>query len=761
MSNPNIKIAVTYVEFDLPRCALNFAQSPCTADPEATPCFNTRNKSYDCLDPANYTEEILTIRFAENKGGEYWPFDDVQTFPILESADSRSAIINPAVDMGRRAQCTIRLSNALSSMPGIDKNLIARSDPFNTGTFLGKFKAIFPYIFGAEVRVYRGYAGQDLSLNPEYYTIDNFRGPDNAGGMTFDCVDFLKLTNGDSSQFPIPTEGTLVADIDEVATSFTVEPAGIGDLQYPASGRIAVGKEGMEFTRAGDVFTVVRGGVNGLGDVSSHDEGDSVQFIGEYVSQSSADIIYDLIVNYTPLSASYIDLAQWQEEVNSFQNTLYTAAIVKPESVKKLIDEIIEQAGLIFYADVKTRKIILKVLRPIPSTSALIDDDQIIGFSQSEMQKERVSQAWTFYNQKNPFLQLNDESNYYSKAISPTAENLYLTEVIKKTFSRWIPAFAQATAFNLNSRIIERYQHPPRRFTFNLFRDFQIKLGQGALVTHRALEGLIEPQETRPTYITELNYGKAENSITAHEFVFSEYTGEGGGGAVEIPIDSDVVSKSLRELYDSQFSSLVGVTSVKFIVRAGAFFGGLNKNSYAMTVGDFGAITPELVIDAGGYIVGSGGNGTTGGVDGDGGPALNADYPIVIENNGIIAGGGGAGGTGTAKWKPAGSGITLEVKDYAAGCAGAGYVEGAGAQTINSSFNPVGSRTLGQTVAQTIAYFEDRGYEIITATYGDGGDLGQSGSAGAGGPGYSAGIAIANNSNITWTNMGDIRGAIT
>jgi hypothetical protein len=646
-------------------------------------------------------------------------------------------------------------------MQVIDKNMIARTNPFNTGTFLGKFKAIFPYIFGAEVRVYRGYAGQDLSLTPEYYTIDNFSGPDNSGGMTFNCVDFLKLTNGDSSQFPAPTEGVLIADIDTVATSFTVEPAGIGDLQYPASGRIAIGKEGMEYTRAGDVFTVVRGGVNGLGDVSDHKDGDSVQFIGEYVSQSSADIIYDLIVNYTPLNASYIDLSQWQEEVTNFQNTLYAAAIVKPESVKKLIDELIEQAGLIFYADVKTRKIILKVLRPIPSTSDLIDDDQIVGFSQSEMQKDRVSQAWTFYNQKDPFLKLDDESNYYSKAISPTTENLYLTEVIKKTFSRWIGVGGQAAAFSLNTRVIERYQNPPRRFNFNLFRDFRIKLGQGALVTHRALEGLIEAQETRPTYITELNYGKAENSITAHEFVFSEYTGQGGGGDIEIPIDSDVVSKSLRDLYDSQFSSLVGVSSVRFVIRSGAFYGGLNKNNYAMTVGDFGAITPILVIDAGGYIVGSGGNGTTGGADGDGGPALNADYPIIIENNGIIAGGGGAGGTGTASWKPSGFGVVVTVSDYAAGCAGAGYIEGVGAQTIGASFSPVGSRTVGQTVAETVAYFEARGDEVKIATYGGGGDLGQNGAAGAGGAGYNAGAAIANNSNITWVTMGDIRGAIS
>ena len=335
-----MSINAVYVEFDLPYCSLDFGVAPCTAT--GTPCFNTRNNSHDCGDPANYTATTLTVRFALNNGATYWPQDGIPTFKILKSAQSMGAKLNPAESMGERASCTIMLDNCLSEMSGLDKNIIARDDnAFNTGTFLGKFKAINPYIFGSEVRVYRGNGNRIFDV--EHYTIDNFTGPNYKGGMSFKCVDALKLTNGDSSNFPTPNNGVLAADIDEVVTSFDVEPIGVG-AEYPTSGRVAVGNEGMAFTRIGDTFTVIRGGSTSLGEVEDHSAGDTVQLIGEYQSETSADIIADLITNYTPLDASIIPLDDWQQEINEFQNSLFSATIVKPESVSKLINELIQQA---------------------------------------------------------------------------------------------------------------------------------------------------------------------------------------------------------------------------------------------------------------------------------------------------------------------------------------------------------------------------------------------------------------------------------
>jgi hypothetical protein len=745
-----------YVEIDLPFCALTFSEAPCTA--AGIPCFNTRNNSHDCGDPANYSATTQTVRFALNNGIEFWPLDDVPTHLILKSAKSTSATINPAVDMGTRAQCTLNLGNELSTMAGLDKNLIARdAGEFERGTFLGKFKARNPYIFGSEVRVYRGYAGGQFEV--EYYTVGNFSGPDNMGGMTIKCVDFLKLTNGDSSQFPAVTVGNLVADIDTVVTTFDVEPIGIGDLQYPVSGHVAVGKEAMSFTRVGDTFTVVR---DVRGELQEHKDGDNVQLVGEYSGQTSAAIINDLIVNYTPLDAGYIDFAEWEVEVNDFQSALYSAFIVKPEPVSKLINELVEQSGLIFYADVKTRKIILKVLRPVVSLG-FFDEDKIQGFRQSERQDDRVSQAWTYYNQKNPFLKLDDPFNYYSVLVSPTAENLYATEVIKKTFSRWIPDFAQSVALNLNSRILQRYINPPRDFKFGLFRDETIKLGQGAQISHRANEDAFGAPRQSPVYITSLSYGDSMNAITAQEFIFSDYSGPGGGGNILIPIDSDEIlndgSVSLRSIYDNIYASLVGVVSVDFIIKSSAFVGARFNTVAALSIGDFGPIVPTLTIDAGGYIVGAAGNASSDPLVAAGGLALNADYPVAIENNGVIGGGGGAGGIGDT---------SLRVNPTAAlsgnvGPCGAGYKEGSanGRLSFPVGLNVLGDRVTGTTKDQMIAAIESFQGTVEYSFSGNGGDLGQDGTAGGAGAGGLAGAAITNNSNITWLNMGDIRGAIS
>ena len=116
------KVDALYVEFDLPYCSLSFGQSPCTAT--GVECFNTRNNSHDCGDPANYTQSTLTLRFVKDNGHSgWWPQDNVPTRSLLVGAKSTSATVDPAETMGTRASCTIALKNSLDEMAGIDKNL--------------------------------------------------------------------------------------------------------------------------------------------------------------------------------------------------------------------------------------------------------------------------------------------------------------------------------------------------------------------------------------------------------------------------------------------------------------------------------------------------------------------------------------------------------------------------------------------------------------------------------------------------------------
>jgi len=522
---------------------------------------------------------------------------------------------------------------------------------------------------------------------------------------------------------------------------------------------LAIGKEGVSFIRVGDSFTVVR---NLYGVVEEHKAGDQVQLIGEFSSQTSADIIYDLLVNYTNLDASYIDKDAWDSEVSNYQSALYSAQIAKPEAVDKLINELIEQSGLIFHADVKTRKIILKVLRPVVG-SVDISTDHIIGFRQTEKQNKRVSQVWTYFNQKNPLEKIDEPFNYHSALISPSSENLYGTEVIKKVYSRWIPSFAASVALDLNSRLLQRYVNPPREFSFSLFRDFPVTLGQGAIISHRSIENAFGDADPRPTYITKLNYGAINNSVEAQEFVFKTYTGVGGGGGnIILTIDTNTLDVNLKRLYDTVYASLSGVSSVKFIVKSGAIVGASSPAMTALKVGDFGSLVPTLEIEDGAFVVGAGGSGATIGAVDNGGDAIYADYPVIINNLGVIGGGGGAGGGGAVSFNfRIGAAINIFTADNSPGCAGAGYSTAQGATIPIISVSAPGNLETGQTIDEVRAYYLPAGITLETALIGEGGELGQNGSAGSASAGGLAGKAIVNNANITWTNTGDRRGAIT
>lgn len=749
-----------YFEIDLPYCANTFGVSPCTAS--GTPCFNTRNNSYDCQDIPNYSATTKTVRFALNNGHTFWPRDDVPTFPILSSASSDSATLDPGESMGARAKCSVTLENCKSLLAELDKNVIARSqDDYDKGTFLGKFKARNPYIFGSPCRLYRGVAGDPESqFEVENYIVDNWSGPSAKGGMAISCVDFLKLMNGDKSNFPAPSEGTLVADINETDTSFDV-PAGLGS-GYPASGLIAVGNEAMEFTRSGDTFTVVRDGPNSLGKVEAHKAGETAQIVGEYTAQSTADIINDLVVNYTPLDSSYVPLAEWQDEVGSFQSALYTAKIVKPTPVNVLINELCQQAGLIIWADVSQRKIRLKVVRPVANT-AIIDEDNISGFTQKEIQGDRVSQVWVYYNQKDPFKKLDDFTNYYSRLRAPTAENLYQTESIKKIYSRWIPLGGQPNAIDIATRQIERYKNPPREYDFDVYRTLKVSVGNGRIISHRSIEDAFGNTGSTNCYITRATNTGMRRRITAKEFVFSDYSLEGGGSDIVIPIENSdgEANIDLRSLFGTVRGSLIGITSVTFRVISGTTIGSFLNSEYALTVGDFGGIVPLLIIENGAYIVGKGGDGyytdSPSGA-GNGGPSINADFPISIQNNGVIGGGGGAGGSGYYRVNNTQSPFgAVDITSFAS-MPGAGFKNGFSATPLNG-INIYSTLTDGYLSSDFSALLSELG-DLQYNFSGDGGSLGESGSAGNISSGFPAGSAIENNSNITWVSTGTILGAV-
>lgn len=183
-------------------------------------------------------------------------------------------------------------------------------------------------------------------------------------------------------------------------------------------------------------------------------------------------------------------------------------------------------------------------------------------------------------------------------------------------------------------------------------------------------------------------------------------------------------------------------------------------------------VTLNLVIEAGGKILGEGGNGSTHGLSGsigalgneaapggDGGHALNIQYDISVTNGGVIAGGGGGGGAACAflgslnYYAPGGGGAGLEISDTSS----AKY--DAPASNIIAVREPsVGSESNGGSggLIRTVFNSYEGGSGGLLAFDGD--DATIDGNAKA--AGGVAGDAIASGADmVTWVNKGDVRGA--
>lgn len=201
-----------------------------------------------------------------------------------------------------------------------------------------------------------------------------------------------------------------------------------------------------------------------------------------------------------------------------------------------------------------------------------------------------------------------------------------------------------------------------------------------------------------------------------------------------------------------------GKTWLSYTVVDGGVIGSTSRTTPSLIIPAFAASGDlvDIIINAGGYIVGAGGNGGTGASDGGsgrnpgvaGGTAIKLEAPTYITNFGTIGGGGGGGGGGDNRDGNSGGG----------GGGGAGLISGLGA--VSSGGGGRGSNgTLttggGGGNGESGGTFESDGGDG-----GRGGNLGDSGgSGGAGGsPGGTAGILIDGTRYVTYLPVGSTGG---
>ncbi|MGI9159852.1 MAG: LamG domain-containing protein [Saprospiraceae bacterium] len=174
--------------------------------------------------------------------------------PCIVGVEHSPGAISLGENLGERASVTVTFKDFRHSDTGAggDKYLANRSyNPYTNGTYFGRFRTRHRYLKGKPLRVIRGALGDAIgAMDTRHYVVESFSGPDVDGLFTLVAKDVLKLADNDRAQAPVPSNGSLLADITSAATTATLTPTGIGDAEYATSGYVTLaGKEVAAFTR--------------------------------------------------------------------------------------------------------------------------------------------------------------------------------------------------------------------------------------------------------------------------------------------------------------------------------------------------------------------------------------------------------------------------------------------------------------------------------------------------------------------------------
>lgn len=473
---------IVLVQIDQDFCNLTYGVAPCTASNPSNKCFNTRKT---CQSEANYDRGSVTLTFAKSQSD--LPKDQY-IIPALVSVSTAPTKINPANGdrdvnpLGQRAVANISFRDFPHSDLLVDKYRTERTyNPLDKGTFWTKWLARNPYYQNRPIRIYEGYLGQAIGdMQVRNYLIDTIDGPNNSNTVTIVAKDPLKLTDKAKAQAPSVSTGELNADITNSATSLVIKRAVSGD--YPASGTVRIDDEIITYSSITEAIVsgellITLNGLTRATDGSTaeqHDEDSGVQVCLRYTSQKVWEIAYDLITNYSKIPASFIDYPAWVLEGETWLSSFdLTTLISEPTGVDDLLQELMSQVLFYIWWDERDQLIKFRVIKPyIQSAPLLTDNSNLIenSITFSTNAKNRISQVWLYYHQKNVAEDLDKEANYQRVEVNADlqaeSDDFYGESVIRKVFARWIVGENQA--YNTATRLLNSNKDNPKYLKFRL-----------------------------------------------------------------------------------------------------------------------------------------------------------------------------------------------------------------------------------------------------------------------------------------------------
>lgn len=559
---------ITIVEIDQDFCENTYGVSPCTAavfTTGSTKCFNTFKT---CQDTANYIKTTLTLSFCMPRAnfpvGEYF-------IPSLRSVTNNPTEISiggsdpDSRPLGRGSSVKIVFQDHPHDDKLVDPYRIDDRDytPLDRSTFWAKWLSRNPFYQNRPIRILEGYIGQETSdMRTRHYIIQKIDGPDSKGKVTITAQDVLKLADDKRAQCPLPSTGKLDGALTDTETTLTLKPAGVGNLEYPASGTAIISSELVTYTRSGDAITLATRGLRGT-DAESHEEDETFQQV-KVVSGVQVDlVIKDLLENFADVDSSLIPAADWATEAGTYLAgfTLNTW-ITEPTGVSKLLSEIVSQCICYIYWDEVDQEIKFNAIRPAVPDETIITDinenEHIVADSLKIERRtpERLSQIWVYYDQNNPTESLDKSSNYLRLDINidtdAETEDEYGERRVKNIHSRWFDDGNAGAVSTLASRLLLRYRDDPIYFTFSMdAKDRSLLVSDVINFSHRSLvdfTGKPRVDVLQIVKVTEKEAGHLyEYRAQAFGFAISGYGSRYAYIMDDATVDYDAASEALKE----------------------------------------------------------------------------------------------------------------------------------------------------------------------------------------------------------------------
>jgi len=423
------------------------------------------------------------------------------------------------------------------------------------------------------------------------------------------------------------------------------------------------------FSTVADRLILTRGQKGSV--ASTHDTQDRAQLCLTFDAQDPADIIADLIEDYTDTPAGYVQRSTWLTETGTYLNRLYTATIAEPTAVNKLISEIVEQGALAIWDDNVNQAIRLQVLRGIVTDADRFSEANVMKpnvLSTQDQPDKRASQVWVYFGQIDPTQGVDNADNYRSTAyvVDSEAEANYGAPAIRKIYGRWIPALGRTVAERLGEIVVGRYRDPPRKFSFNVLRGSVAVppiLGSGYRLEWWNLQDAFGDRADVPIQVTRLLPSSASYHVDAEEMLFSAPVEDLANRL--ITIDANINNVNWNDVHDSLYPEIESGQACTLTIAEGVVVG--STGARAFDVGTWpGGVTLNLIvlgrIEGKGGVGGNGGTGSAGvqihGTAGAaGGIALYTRTAInLTDASGELWGGGGGGGGGGSGGNAGGGG---------------------------------------------------------------------------------------------------------